>query len=81
MHEPKPGDRRYKEGVGEVRVVPPAPRYQMGEITERDRFLDEASDRRAALMAASRSSLASPGEVLMAAELYLKSLREGKSTA
>lgn len=70
-------------GPTEPSTVRPPQKFQMGEITDRDRFLDDASDRRAALMAASRSMAGTEydGEdqlTRLSTNLY-EHLREGKS--
>lgn len=61
----------------------PPQKFQMGEITDRDRFLDDASDRRAALMAASRvfadAKFVSPDSVINMTKRYYDHLREGKA--
>lgn len=64
------------------------PRADPGQITERDRFFDEANDRRTALAAAARvlagpdrARAATPVEVTDLSATLLDHLRKGKPTA
>lgn len=64
---------------------PTAPKYQMGEITERDRFLDNANDHRTAMSAAARAMSGAEydgyDELLALSDKLYRRLREGKTTA
>lgn len=80
--KPKPGPSVVSPGA--VRVDAPG-NGRDGKVTERDRFLDDASDRRCALGAAARymavGSYVKTDVLIGVAEGLYQHLREGKPTA